>query len=93
MIFYVFLFLHCVGCALYYVVKQNKVWIPPCDFDFNQFEIYNESDDYLLYKYATVFYYAMILYGINDASVYALIERFYVAYICIISGIYNAIFY
>lgn len=43
LIFFIILFLHCLGCLWYYIVQFDKEWIPPLDYVFIETTLYEQS--------------------------------------------------
>lgn len=43
LVFFLILYLHCMGWVWYFIVKQNKEWIPPLDYVFITTDLWNES--------------------------------------------------
>ena len=55
LVFFLMLYLHCFACAWYLLVKQQKKWIPPMN--------YNDSDFYILYKESLAYQYFVNLHA------------------------------
>lgn len=43
LIFFLIIYIHCVGCVWFFIVKQNENWIPPLDYVWVKTNIYNEG--------------------------------------------------
>jgi len=44
LLFFLILFLHCLGCLWFFLVKQNENWIPPLDYVYIETNIYKERN-------------------------------------------------
>lgn len=44
LMFFLILFLHCLGCSWFFIAQQKEQWIPPLDYVFVKTEIYTESN-------------------------------------------------
>ena len=65
LIFFLILFLHCLGCVWFFIAKQNKEWIPPLDYVWIQTDIYDEG---VFYQYIISLYHAILMLGGNDVG-------------------------
>lgn len=63
LIFFLSMYLHCLGCAWYYIIQDDKKWIPPLDYVYVTTEFYDES---LLFKYLSSLYHAVNLLAGNE---------------------------
>lgn len=63
LVFFLIMYLHCVACIWYFIVKQEQYWIPPLDEIRENTEIYQESN---FYKYMTSLYYSVLTLAGND---------------------------
>lgn len=52
LIFFLILYIHCLGCVWFIIVKQDQDWIPPLDYVFVKTHIYEQSN---LKKYCVSF--------------------------------------
>jgi hypothetical protein len=43
LIFFLVMYIHCVGCAWFFIAKQNENWIPPLDYVYIETDIYEED--------------------------------------------------
>ena len=73
MIFYLLLYLHVLSCFIYYIMFQNKSWVPPSE-SLTLGARYWDSDDILM-KYCTVLYYGVFMYLVNETAPTVLYER------------------
>lgn len=46
LIFFLVLYLHCVGCIWFYIVKKDENWVPPIDYMFGRTEVFLEDSFY-----------------------------------------------
>ena len=81
------LYLHFLACLYYYIMNLNKSWVPPCESLGLGAAFYEAGGTY---RYATMIYYAVQLYLINETSPTVLYERQFVASVAIFSAIVNA---
>jgi hypothetical protein len=66
------LYLHFLACLIYYIMKLNKTWVPPSETLGVGIGFYDT--DYAD-KYATMLYYSVMMYLINETSPTVLYER------------------
>eukprot|EP00347_Sterkiella_histriomuscorum_P002268 403368814 len=88
MIALLLLYIHFLACLIYYIMKLNKTWLPPSESLGVGLGFY-EVDDYAN-KYATMLYYSVLMYLINETAPTGLNERQFVQVVAILSAIYNA---
>ena len=87
LIFFLVMYLHCLGCLWYFIVKQEKAWIPPLDYVFITTDIYNESS---FYKYVSSLYHAVLMLGGNDVGPRDAFQTTFVTFMLIMAAIINA---
>ena len=63
LIFFLVMYLHCCGCAWYYIVSRDKKWIPPLDYVFITTNFYDEGIDH---RYFSSIYHAVLMLTGND---------------------------
>lgn len=44
LVFFLVLFIHCLACTWWFIVKQNKEWLPPLDYVYVTTDLYTYSD-------------------------------------------------
>ena len=87
LLFFLILYLNCLGCLWFFIVKQNKTWIPPLDYIYLMTELYNESQ---LYQYSLSVYHAFLILGINDIGPRNTFQIIFICVMFIVSAIINA---
>ena len=63
LIFYLILYIHCVGCLWFFIVRQDEEWIPPLDEFEGSTELYNKS---AIEQYIVSMYYSVLMLAGND---------------------------
>lgn len=76
MIFLLLLYLHVLGCFIYYIMSKNKTWVPPSETLTLGGKFYDTDDLFL--KYWTVMYYSVLMYLVNETAPTVLYERQFV---------------
>lgn len=87
LIFFLCLYLHCLGCAWYYIVINDKDWIPPYDYVWVGTEFYDLD---LTYKYCSSVYHAVLMFTGNDIGPRDTFQAAFVAFFVMIGAILNA---
>ncbi len=80
--------MHFLACLIYYIMNLNRTWVPPSDGLGVGANFYNVDDNVM--KYATVMYYAVLMYLVNETAPTILYERQFVMAVGFISAIVNA---
>lgn len=63
-IFFLGLYLHCIGCLWFFIAKQNETWIPPSNFLYPNIEsVY--SIEWVHQYYYSLYHSVLILTGID----------------------------
>lgn len=70
------------------MMNQNKSWVPASETLSLGAKFYEYDDD--SYKYATVIYYSVLMYLVNETAPTVLYERQFVMVVAIFSAIVNA---
>ena len=42
-IFILFIYVHAIACVLWYVFKQEQIWVPPLDFMYVETQLFEKS--------------------------------------------------
>ena len=63
LVFFLVMYLHCAGCAWYYIVIVDKEWIPPLDYVFVTTDFYEEQLDF---RYFSSIYHSVLMLTGND---------------------------
>jgi hypothetical protein len=63
LIFFLLMYLHCLGCGWYLVVKGNEKWIPPTDYLEEDQYLY---DDSILRRYLMALYHSVLISTLNE---------------------------
>lgn len=87
LLFFLILYLHCLGCLWFFIVKQNEIWIPPLDYIYLKTGLFGESQ---LYQYSLSIYHALLILGINDIGPRNTFQMIFICVMLIVSAIINA---
>ena len=63
LVFLLTIYIHCVGCLWYYLVKDEEKWLPPLDYLWVQTDIYERS---WTYQYWMAMYHSTLVMAGND---------------------------
>ena len=63
LVFFLILYVHCLGCAWFWVVKQNETWMPPLDYVWVRTDFYIEDK---FFQYCSSVYHAILMLTGND---------------------------
>ncbi|CAI2368538.1 unnamed protein product [Moneuplotes crassus] len=63
LIFFLIMYIHCIGCLWFFIAKQNETWMPPLDYVWVETHIYTEN---AFHQYCNSLYHAMLMLGGND---------------------------
>lgn len=88
--FYLYLVIHVLGCIWFYIVRQNKEWLPPYDFivlPAGNTELYTET---INYQYWSSIYNAIIMLASNELGPRTQFEYFFVSVMMISGALINA---
>lgn len=86
-LFFLVLYLHCLACIWYFIVKQNQIWIPPLDYLYLETQLYEES---AVYKYAMSIYHAVLMLSSGDIGPRNTFQAFFVTIMLVLAAIINA---
>lgn len=56
LVFFLSMYLHCLGCLWYYIVQDDEKWLPPLDYVYVTTNFYNES---IIFRYLSSVYHAV----------------------------------
>ena len=87
LVFFLVMYLHCLGCLWYYIVRQNEEWIPPLDYIYLKTDIYDRS---INYQYWMSLYHAVLMLTGNDLGPRGSFQIAFVAIFVTIGAIINA---
>ena len=87
LIFYLIMYIHCVGCLWYYIVSQDQTWIPAIDSTDDPSEFYDSES---FYKYAVSVYQALLVLTGNDITPKGLFQVIVVSVMLFAGSIINA---
>lgn len=87
LIFFLILYIHCLGWTWFFIVKQNEEWIPPLDYVWIQTDIYDESQDE---QYLNSIYHAVLMLGGNDIGPRGSFQIAFVVIMLLAGAIINA---
>lgn len=88
LLFYLFLYIHILGCAWFFIVNQSQIWIPPLHFI-----SYKDNDQYTsdnTRKYFLSMYHAVLMLGGNEMGPRTHFEMGFVAFVMLAGAIINA---
>jgi len=63
LIFFIILYIHCVGCCWFYIIKADETWIPPLDYMYVSTDFFEEEVDF---QYVSTFYHAVLMLNGNE---------------------------
>ena len=63
LIFMIIIYIHCLACLWYVIVKSEKVWVPPLDYVDPEADLYEAT---IVHKYFISIYHAVLLLTGND---------------------------
>jgi hypothetical protein len=87
LIFFLIMYLHCVGCAWFYIVKTDEKWIPPLDYVFVTTDYYDEGIDT---KYFSAIYHSVLMLTGNDLGPRTVFQYIFLLSIITAGAIINA---
>ena len=90
LVFFIFLFVHCLACFWYIIWDENKEWIPPFDYIYITTNLYEQSSSY---KYLTSVYHAFLMIGGNDVGPRNEFQMSFVSIMLFVGAIINAIIF
>ena len=87
LVFFLVMYLHCVGCAWYYIVRDNQTWIPPLDYVFVSYSFYNQGVDTL---YFSSIYHSVLMLTGNDVGPRGVVQLIFLTTAVTAGAIINA---
>ena len=87
LVFFLIMYLHCVGCMWYYIVNSNQVWFPALDDTDDPSEFYDSSS---IYKYLVCMYQAVLILIGNDILPKGMLQIAFITTIMFAGWIINA---
>ncbi|CAI2370632.1 unnamed protein product [Moneuplotes crassus] len=87
LIFFLILFLHCLACIWFFIVKQNETWIPPLDYVWVETELYDQG---AFHQYLNALYHAVLMLGGNDVGPRGNFQLTFVSITLLAAAIINA---
>ena len=87
LIFFLMMYLHCLGCAWYYIVMEYENWMPPLDYVWVQTDFYEEG---LVFQYFMSVYHAVLIFTGNDIGPRGMLQIAFVAVFVMMGAIINA---
>ena len=87
LVFFLLMYLHCVGWLWYYIVNNNQVWIPAIDDTSDPSEFYDNSS---FYKYWVWIYQAILVLTGNDITPKGMFQVIFISLIMFAGCIINA---
>jgi CRP-like cAMP-binding protein len=87
LVFYLIIYIHFIACIFYYIVQQQKQWIPGLDFIYGETTFFENSSTM---RYLSVMYHAVMLIGLNEVYSHTTLECFAVAFLMLLSSMVNA---
>ncbi|CAI2363764.1 unnamed protein product [Moneuplotes crassus] len=85
--FFLVMYIHCVGCIWFFIVKQNEKWMPPLDYVWVGTNIYSE-DPFL--QYCSSIYHSMLILGGNDLGPRGTFQLIFISTVLFGGAIINA---
>ena len=65
LIFFLILYIHCIGCLWFFMVSFDETWVPPEDYVWVGTTIYRESK---FFQYWSAQYHSVLLLTGNDVG-------------------------
>ncbi|CAI2372991.1 unnamed protein product [Moneuplotes crassus] len=87
LIFFLCIYLHCLGCVWYYIVIKKKQWLPPLDYVYVNTTFYNQEWDF---KYFMSLFHAVMMFSGNDIGPRTTFEIIFVSFFVVMGAILNA---
>ena len=87
LMFFLILYIHFQGCIWYFIVSQNKTWIPPLDYLWIETELWEKN---IWFKYWTSQYHSILILSGGDVGPRGPFQLFFVTYTILIAAIVNA---
>jgi hypothetical protein len=89
LIFFLMVYVHCVGCIWYYIVINvgNESWLPPLDFIYLSTDFYERE---LSYRYCMSLFYAVIIFKGKDVGPKGTFQVAFVTVFAMIGAIITA---
>ena len=87
LVFFLILYLHCISCFWFYIVRQREVWIPPLDEMYDNTIIYQRHH---FYQYLTSLYYSVLMLAGNDLNPQGVTELIFATIFILAASIINA---
>lgn len=90
LVFFLILYLHCLGWGWFFITKQNEEWIPPLDYVYITTNLYSQST---FFKYCMSLYHAVLMLGGNDVGPRGELQLIFIAIVLVTCAIWNAIIF
>ena len=87
LIFFLIIYLHCLGCSWYYLIIDDKDWMPPLDYVWVATDFYEKG---WIYKYIMSVYHAVLMFTGNDIGPRSTLEVSFVSFFVMLGAIMNA---
>ena len=87
LVFFLLLYLHCLGCAWYLIVDQERDWIPPLDYVYVTTTYFDQD---INYKYWMGLYHAVLLLTGNDIGPRGWFQVAFAAFFITVGAVINA---
>ncbi|CAI2361123.1 unnamed protein product [Moneuplotes crassus] len=85
--FFLVMYIHCVGCIWFFIVKENEKWLPPLDYVWVGTNIYSEDP---FTQYCSSIYHSMLILGGNDLGPRGKIQLVFISSVLFAGAIINA---
>ena len=89
-IFYLIIYLHICGCAWFFIVEQDEVWIPPLDNSFLPTHLYEYS---ITKKYLMAAYHSVLILTGNDLGPRSIGQLIFVSLFITVGALINAVLF
>ena len=87
MVMGLFLYIHVLGCIMWYVFIMNKTWVPAADFIYAETKLFHE---HFPKQYLSMLYHAIMVFGLNEVAPVEKIEIVMTIGLMALSAILNA---
>lgn len=87
LVFFLSMYLHCLGCSWFFIVKNQGEWLPPLDYVYVTTNFYNESTTF---RYLSSLYHAVLMLTGNDIGPRTEVQHMFLIVAITMGAIINA---
>jgi hypothetical protein len=89
-VFFLSIYLHCLACLWFFVVRINENWIPPSDFTAGKTDIYGET---WYHQYALALYHSCLTFTGIDIGPETNFQTFFLTVVIVAGEMINALIF